>query len=68
MTEATTEEPFNLAPAAAARLVGMKPETLADFAVKGILPSRRTPGGHRRYRRSDVLALLRDDTPAEAQS
>lgn len=32
--------------------------TLRDWAVRGRIASTRTPGGQRRYRESDALALL----------
>jgi len=54
-----------MAPAKAAELVGMHIDTLASYAQSGRLPSMRTPGGHRRYRRSDVLALL---TPESSEA
>jgi excisionase family DNA binding protein len=31
------------------------PATVRNWADKGDLPSRRTPGGHRRFRRSDLM-------------
>lgn len=62
MTDTTsTEEPFDLAPAKAAQLVGMSVDSLARLAQSGRLPSMKTPGGHRRYRRSDVLGLLQPE-------
>lgn len=39
----------------AADLLGVHPATVRNWADKGELPSRRTPGGHRRFRRSDLL-------------
>ena len=39
----------------AADLLGVHPATVRAWADKGELPSRRTPGGHRRFRRSDLL-------------
>lgn len=41
-----------------AELFGVNPKTVAQWAMSGRLPSIRTPGGHHRYRRKDVLALL----------
>jgi excisionase family DNA binding protein len=38
----------------AAELLGVHPATVRNWADKGDLPSRRTPGGHRRFRRADV--------------
>lgn len=39
----------------AAELLGVHPATVRIWADNGDLPSRRTPGGHRRFRKSDVL-------------
>ncbi len=38
----------------AALILGVHPSTVRVWTNKGILPSFRTPGGHRRYRRTDV--------------
>lgn len=38
----------------AAKLLGVHPSTVRLWADKGILPVRRTEGGHRRFRRSDL--------------
>jgi excisionase family DNA binding protein len=35
--------------------------TVLRWAGAGALPSSRTPGGHRRYRRADVLAYMNGD-------
>jgi excisionase family DNA binding protein len=39
----------------AADLLGVHPATVRNWADKGDLPSRRTPGGHRRFRKADLL-------------
>lgn len=39
----------------AAEILGVHPATVRNWADKGDLPSRRTPGKHRRFRKSDVL-------------
>jgi excisionase family DNA binding protein len=39
----------------AAALLGVHPATVRTWADNGDLPSRRTPGGHRRFRKSDLL-------------
>jgi len=39
----------------AADLLGVHPATVRNWADKGELLSRRTPGGHRRFRKSDLL-------------
>lgn len=41
----------------AAEILGVHPATVRNWADKGDLPSRRTPGGHRRFRRSDLERL-----------
>ncbi len=43
----------------AAELLGMHPATVRLWADRNELPSRRTNGGHRRFRRSDIEARLR---------
>lgn len=39
----------------AAELLGVHPATVRNWADKGDMPSRRTPGGHRRFRKADLL-------------
>ena len=39
----------------AAKLLGVHPSTVRLWSDKGVLPVHRTQGGHRRYRRSEVL-------------
>lgn len=41
-----------------AALFSVDPKTVARWADIGKIPSVRTPGGHRRYRESEVRALL----------
>src|SRR5437588_5563538 len=45
----------------AADMLGMHPATVRLWADRNELPSRRTNGGHRRFRRSDIEARLRQD-------
>ncbi|MBM4708699.1 MerR family transcriptional regulator [Prescottella equi] len=42
----------------AAALVGVSTDTLKRWEKAGRISSRRTPTGHRRFARTDVLALL----------
>ena len=39
----------------AADILGVHPATVRNWADRGELASRRTPGGHRRFRRSELL-------------
>jgi excisionase family DNA binding protein len=47
-----------LAPAEVARLFGVGPKTVTRWAKAGKLNAIRTLGGHRRYRASEVRAIL----------
>ena len=40
--------------------------TLRDWTAQGRIAALRTPGGHRRYRKSDALALLAELIKAAA--
>jgi excisionase family DNA binding protein len=54
----------------AAEIIGVHPATIRNWADSGELPFRRTPGGHRRFRRADLqqwLAQRRVTLPTEAQ-
>ncbi len=42
----------------AAQLLGVHPLTLRSWAEKGYLPHYRTPGGHRRFRRDELLTFI----------
>ena len=60
MTPIQTEDEW-LSLSEAAELLGMHPATVRLWADRNELPSRRTNGGHRRFRRSDIVARLRQD-------
>src|SRR5690606_16120902 len=49
----------------AAEMLGVHPATVRNWADKGDLPSRRTPGGHRRFRKNDLLQYA--ETQGELQ-
>jgi excisionase family DNA binding protein len=49
-----------LMPAEAAALFPASTRALRKWAKAGVLSTHRTPGGHRRYRESEVLALVDD--------
>jgi excisionase family DNA binding protein len=51
-----------LTPAEVAALVFVDPKTVSRWAKAGKLPATRTPGGHRRFRRSDVQPLIPRDS------
>jgi excisionase family DNA binding protein len=55
-----TETDKLLTPAEVAVMFRVDPKTVTRWARDGRLASIRTLGGHRRYRESDVLALLTD--------
>jgi excisionase family DNA binding protein len=44
-----------------ASLFRVDPKTVTRWAAAGRISSIRTPGGHRRFRESEVRALLRGD-------
>ncbi|MGH2506328.1 MAG: helix-turn-helix domain-containing protein [Ktedonobacteraceae bacterium] len=46
----------------AAEMLGMHPATVRLWADRNELPSRRTSGGHRRFRRIDIETRLRQET------
>jgi len=49
-----------IGPVAAARVLGVHPNTVRNWAAIGVLPSSRLPGsGYLRFRRDDVEALAR---------
>ena len=50
-----------LSPAQVAKAFSVEVKTVTRWAKSGKLPSIRTPGGHRRYRRADIAALLNWD-------
>jgi excisionase family DNA binding protein len=46
----------------AAEMLGMHPATVRLWADRNELPSRRTSGGHRRFRRTDIETRLRQES------
>ena len=55
-----------LTPGEVASLFRVDPKTVTRWAAAGRISSIRTPGGHRRFRESEVRALLRGDAGAAA--
>ena len=61
-------EPENLlTPAEVATIFRVDPKTVTRWAKAGKLTAIRTLGGHRRYRQSEVQALLRSNTFTEGE-
>lgn len=55
-----------LTPGEVATLFRVDPKTVTRWAAAGRIGSIRTPGGHRRFRESEVRALLRDGSESLA--
>ena len=51
-----------LTPAEVAKMFHVDPKTVTRWAQAGKLTYMRTLGGHRRYRRDEVVELLRDSS------
>ena len=56
-----------LTPGEVAALFRVDPKTVTRWAASGRISSIRTPGGHRRFRQSEVRALLRGDAEPIAE-
>lgn len=50
-----------------AKILGVHPSTVRSWADSGKLPVHRTPGGHRRFLRSDIENLRRGPEASSAQ-
>lgn len=59
--EITPDDDDVYTPAEVARLFRVDPKTVTRWAASGRLKSIRTPGGHRRYRKSEVDRLRRNE-------
>ena len=57
-----------LTPGEVALMFRVGPKTVTRWASAGRIGSIRTPGGHRRFRESDVTDLLADLTVESASS
>lgn len=51
-----------MTPGQVAALFNVNPKTVTRWAGAGLLGSVRTPGGHRRFRASEVFALLNQNS------
>jgi excisionase family DNA binding protein len=56
-----------LTPGEVAALFRVDPKTVTRWAASGRITSIRTPGGHRRFRESEVRSLLRGDSEPAPQ-
>lgn len=54
-----------LTPAEVAKMFHVDPKTVTRWAQAGKLSYMRTLGGHRRYRRDEVVDLLKDSAKDE---
>jgi excisionase family DNA binding protein len=68
MTAHTSDGEALLTPAEVAALFRVDPKTVTRWAKAGKLHSIRTLGGHRRYRASEVHALLDRFAPEQSES
>jgi excisionase family DNA binding protein len=57
-----------LTPGEVAALFRVDPKTVTRWAAAGRIGSIRTPGGHRRFRESEVRALLAGEAAIPEQS
>ena len=67
MTARTPDAEPLLTPAEVATMFRVDPKTVTRWAKAGKLSAIRTLGGHRRYRESEVRALLQGQIPAQRQ-
>ena len=61
--DVNSEQEVLLTPAEVASLFRVDPKTVTRWAKAGKLTSIKTLGGHRRYKESEVNALLKTITP-----
>lgn len=59
-------KPDPMTPSEVARDFRVDPKTVTRWAQAGKIKSFKTPGGHRRFRRADVLELLEAEKPDKA--
>ncbi len=57
-----------LTPGEVAALFRVDPKTVTRWAAAGRISSIRTPGGHRRFRESEVRALLEGEEGLTAET
>lgn len=64
MDENTSEKERLMTPAEVADFFRVDPKTVARWAKAGRLHSTRTLGGHRRYKKADVVEAMEKATAA----
>jgi excisionase family DNA binding protein len=57
-------KPDLLTTSEAAQIIGMSAESIRRYSDQGLLRSHRTPGGQRRFVRTDVEALAAERSEA----
>ena len=57
------EQEVLLTPAEVAKLFRVDPKTVTRWAKAGKITAIRTLGGHRRYRQSEIQALIKTTSP-----
>ena len=67
-TNRSPEAEILLTPSEVASLFRVDPKTVTRWAKAGKLTAIRTLGGHRRYRASEVNALLQSSNGGEARA
>lgn len=69
MSEQAARREVPISPGEASQLFGVTTKTLARWAASGRIRSIKTPGGHRRYIKSDLESLMSDDsTPPQPET
>jgi excisionase family DNA binding protein len=53
---------------AAARLLGVHPSTVRLWSDKGVLPVHKTQGGHRRYKRGEILLWAESNSKSRGEA
>ncbi|MCH7229502.1 BldC family transcriptional regulator [Glycomyces sp. L485] len=57
-----------LTPSEVAAMFRVDPKTVTRWAKAGKISAIRTLGGHRRYRESEIRALINGDIPGQRES
>lgn len=59
---AKTEAPVLMTPGEVAKIFRVDPKTVTRWANAGKLRSVQTPGGHRRFYRTDIMEMMPDNS------